>query len=226
MPNWCNNYLNVSGPDIIKFREDVKEDKEELSFASLVPIPETYGLTREELGKILPVEQLDEYIFDKEGYFDWYNYCCEKWGTKWNATGVSTSHVDDMLCYTFETAWSPPDKWLKTVSKRYDCYFEMISYEEGCDFWGRIVIENGKILGNEQMTIKEKVMLDFENDFFFEEVKERFLEKLKELEYDKDVSVDEIDELRDIVDELDCEFGCYALYQIFEEFREDFYGVS
>lgn len=50
------------------------------------------------------------------GADSWYDWCCENWGTKWNAT--NTCIVDDTEI-EFETAWSCPVEIFKELSKQF-----------------------------------------------------------------------------------------------------------
>ena len=226
MPNWCSNTLEVSGEDIEQFKEDVKSKDSEFSFESLIPIPDCEGLTFEEIKDKLSETQLKECVFTKEGKFDWYDYCINKWGTKWDATDVDFNYDDDLLTYTFQTAWSPPESWIIEVSQRYNCRFELTSYEEGCDFWFHLVIDDGEVIEKETLTIKERIMNEMEGSSMYKDVKRRFIEKLSELEFDEDNKVFEIDELREIVEELDCEMGAFSLCLLFDDFREGYYKLK
>lgn len=48
---------------------------------------------------------------DKFGYGNWYDYCVNEWGTKWDCgeQGASDIHPDGRILHTaFDTAWAPP----------------------------------------------------------------------------------------------------------------------
>lgn len=52
---------------------------------------------------------------NKYGHADWYDWCCESWGTKWNACEISTQRSDESLHFEFQTPWSLPGpifKWM------------------------------------------------------------------------------------------------------------------
>jgi hypothetical protein len=56
--------------------------------------------------------------------FDWYNWRCSFWGTKWDAYDVEEEQyeVNDqgelIVQYRFNTAWSPPSTWLASVAEK------------------------------------------------------------------------------------------------------------
>jgi len=223
MPNWCYNSLEVSGEDAEKFKKDVWTPESELSFNNLIPVPEYEEWDKKTLEKILTKNQLKKCYFSNNSV-DWYSFCTDNWGTKWDANEVVTNHSDDSLLYSFETAWSPPKEWLITISQRYNVTFDMISEEEGCDFWCQLTIQNGIIIKDTEMSIKEKIMRDFEGDPHFEEVFKKFIIKANEMKLvlNEDTGVEEIDELREIIDEIDCEFGMHQVYNIFDEILQRF----
>ena len=50
--------------------------------------------------------------------WDWYTWRCNNWGTKWDANQSNLYKVDNReIILTFQTAWSPPDKWLQKTVK-------------------------------------------------------------------------------------------------------------
>ena len=226
MPNWCFNSLEVTGPELACFRENVRSETSEFSFNSLMPCPEFEGIKEEELKKILSDTQISELIFAENGEVDWYTFCCNKWGTKWDAKDVDIIYDSNYIKYMFQTAWGPPEPWLIKISRMYDCKFEMVAYEYGCNFWCELIIDDGEILENRSMTIREKVEEEFLDTYDYDEVKRKFLCKLSEIEYDEDEDVENIDELREIVDELDCDYGCYILYDIFNDIRKEYYKYN
>jgi len=77
----------------------------------------------------------------------WYDWCCNNWGTKWNACSVYVHHaVEDEVCLTFETAWSPPIPVIEAlIEQNPDLCVEMEYSEEGMGFAGRIRSSNGLV---------------------------------------------------------------------------------
>lgn len=39
----------------------------------------------------------------------WYDWCCDNWGTKWNACNTDVVECGDLAIVTFDTAWAAPD---------------------------------------------------------------------------------------------------------------------
>jgi hypothetical protein len=118
MPNWCTNTLSVT-KSTPKLEAFLKEHG--LSFAAINPCP---------------AEVSDQ---------------VEAWGTKWDLTPEdATQSAEDLLNHGacgFVTAWSPPSKAIRVLSKITDACFELTFYEPGCWFWGKEVIEDGDIYG-------------------------------------------------------------------------------
>ena len=109
-----------------------------------------------ELGK----KYLDNYI--KYGYCNWYDWCVDNWGTKWNVENeVSVMDLDDANYeITFDTAWSCPSGILKKFSKMCkDGELEWMYYDE--DYDGHIFVtkENGEL-----MIRKEYLDVDYDGD--------------------------------------------------------------
>lgn len=46
---------------------------------------------------------------EQSGYESWFDWCCNKWGTKWGVYSYEEVDYDGKnWVFTFETAWSPP----------------------------------------------------------------------------------------------------------------------
>ncbi len=129
MPNYCENTLIVSSKkrrEITRFwKENQITDKnaakydydsgQDLSFICSVPVEN---------------RSCDE--------------CVEKWGTKWDACDPSATKTPSMITYQFNSAWTPPTRWLEVVAKKYPLLsFEMESMEPGCDYYLHILYEDG-----------------------------------------------------------------------------------
>jgi Ferredoxin-like domain in Api92-like protein len=102
MPNCCENDLWVYGESqvVADFMEAIKTDESLLSFEKIVPMPPE--------------------LLENDG---WYKWCCEHWGTKWDACDVEVDPLDDddietTVEYHFNTAWTPPKPAVRAMAKR------------------------------------------------------------------------------------------------------------
>ena len=80
----------------------------------------------------------------KYGYIDWYYWCIDNWGTKWNAMDVLLDE-DNTLC--FDTAWSAPRPVIKKLAELFPAVsiVHKWSDEDVGNNTGHIEFENGKI---------------------------------------------------------------------------------
>lgn len=81
---------------------------------------------------------------DKYGHADWYEWCCDKWGTKWDLSGFD--HNNDTM--VFETAWGFAGNVILELSRQYpEAVFECRFADEGIqENSGILKIRNGDVL--------------------------------------------------------------------------------
>ena len=114
MPNWCNNVVQVSHPDVSKMQALVESINagEFCNFA--IPLPESLKIVAGRVGADDEIEQIDLVEAEKRnlenhGYKNWFDFCVAKWGTKWDITDAYVGDATDTELYAyFDTAWSPP----------------------------------------------------------------------------------------------------------------------
>jgi hypothetical protein len=63
----------------------------------------------------------------KYGHKDWYGWCCDKWGTKWNS--YDTTWDDSEV--TFLTAWAPPDPVIQKMADETGLTIQNEWWDEG-----------------------------------------------------------------------------------------------
>lgn len=81
------------------------------------------------------------------GAADWYDWCNENWGTKWNSVDARVEEWKDTIDYYFETAWSPCEPVIIALAKMFpDAKIHYSYYEPGCCFCGQMEYENGVIV--------------------------------------------------------------------------------
>ena len=168
MPNWCENILTVEGGENVvqRFKKFAKPQEgmtdTELSLDSLYPVPDEIKNTvsggnvidgvyvkvwREVNGKpvAIPTDELNA-MQKKYGATNWYHWCIAHWGTKWDVQ-AKLEDAPDFLVYRFETAWSPPVKWLEKVARDFPYLrFTLIYDEPGMGFAGTAIANQAKLI--------------------------------------------------------------------------------
>ena len=205
MPNWCENELTITGPDVLKVLQALRTESHEdqdarlLDFNRIIPYPVIYremdrraqdyrekfsAIAKDDpdrkqklvaLGAEYGVEPGTPWI--KDGYNSGgYEWTCNAWGTKWNATRVHlTTHKDrfhdsrgkTVFCaqcgaplpnklpirafLEFDTAWSPPVPVIEKLSTMFpDHEFDLKYYEGGVGFCGHARWSGGEEEFHEQ----------------------------------------------------------------------------
>jgi len=177
MPNWCENELYVSGrkEDLQRFKEKAKGKNGDLDFNSFVPYPEEWrkldeaywggweklrelndklerAESEEEKQRIRKeIEEVRKNMPEKDAYNQGgYEWCCERWGTKWNAVRVDLIERKRSLVYIFDTAWSPPIPVVRKMSEMFpNLLFTLKYWEGGVGFKGVFKVKGGEVLRDE-----------------------------------------------------------------------------
>lgn len=169
MPNWCQQYGEVRGPnkEIKRFIEAMRIEqteewkaipdwnRNEWDMNQLFPIPtelhETVsGYVGEEKAEEHSKQQ--ESNLAKYGYKDWYDWANANWDTKWGACNVefdedSFFEEHNSIILHWESAWSPAVGLLKNISAQFpELVFGMHFTEEADFFAGFMVFHNGEIV--------------------------------------------------------------------------------
>ena len=111
MPNWCANSVVLKHKDptfIARARAAAEKDG---LLNEFIPVPKdlketiagSFGDTEEQ--KQLEIQEA--YNIKNYGYSNWYDFCVNEWGTKWDVTG-EVQDIEDGLMLTFDSAWAPP----------------------------------------------------------------------------------------------------------------------
>ena len=93
-----NGLEGTSSPtNVVDTQEEVDKWKEEH------PKWEAMGMGR-------PITQAEyDTLMSEHGVSNWYDWCSDNWGTKWNCNTVEFEEDGNLLRYEFDTAWSPPE---------------------------------------------------------------------------------------------------------------------
>ena len=149
MPNWCSNTLQISGDkeqlELFKQKSITKSgmDVDIFLMNGCIPMPQELaiceGLTPEQI-----VERRIKY-----GYDNWYDWCFENWGSKWDAQESYITEEEELLTINFDTAWSPAIPYITQVAKMFpDLIFDLYFMETGEWFAGRVFAKGEEV--NEQ----------------------------------------------------------------------------
>jgi len=133
MPNWTANKLEVSGlnDDCEKFLNHMGE---EMDFQKVIPMPEDCFTNN--LG------EKERKMCEEKGIPNWYDWCSENWGTKWNACRTVPVERSEfgrilILTYCFSTAWDTPRKVITALWEKWpDLDFEGGYVHEGYEGCG------------------------------------------------------------------------------------------
>ena len=136
MPNWCGNTLTISHEDpemIVRAKAAFAEGR---FLNEFIPVPACLKDTTS------PNRDNAEEIRAQCGYSDWYDFCVNEWGTKWDVgdgQGIQTWDDHELIVY-FDSAWAPP---IAAYEKFMDLGFTVYAtyYEPGCAFAG--IFEDG-----------------------------------------------------------------------------------
>ena len=149
MPNWCNNYLELEHDDpemITRARNAYANGK---LLEEFVPVPSSLHVVAGRVGddtdpKQIELEAQEAANIATHGYTNWYDYCVNEWGTKWDVGGdggIAEEDDPNSTKMSFDSAWAPP---IAAMEKFQDLGFKvkLIYWESGMCFCG-IYDENG-----------------------------------------------------------------------------------
>ena len=149
MPNWCNNYLVLEHEDpemITRARKAFNDGK---LLEEFCPVPASLHIVAGCVGDENDPAQkkLEEDTarnLEVHGYANWYDYCVNEWGTKWDVGGDGDQSSQDSptdVRMNFDSAWAPP---IAAMEKFQDLGFKvkLIYWESGMCYCG-LFDENG-----------------------------------------------------------------------------------
>ena len=92
MPNWCNNYLELTHDDPAMIERAKKAFNDGRLLAEFVPVPASLHIVAGCVGEKGSPEQneleaQEESNIKEHGYATWYDFCVNEWGTKWDVGG-------------------------------------------------------------------------------------------------------------------------------------------
>jgi hypothetical protein len=113
MPNWCNNSVEIYHDDPAMIERVRTAFNGEGLLGEFIPVPADLKIVAgrtgdpEENARIIATEELNRI---KHGYSNWYDFCVNEWGTKWEigADGNPAQDIPGGLLLGFDSAWAPP----------------------------------------------------------------------------------------------------------------------
>ncbi len=176
MPNWCSNTLTIYGTEdkTAPVCESMKgvlysqhmvsatgkistieyfTEPTPFSFHSVIPQPDHMldECDPRRTGSPAKSDELIATLANTGGVMpDWYNWRCEKWGTKWDlsADNIFVEKRSRSVLYSFETAWSPPYPVVAALSAKFPSVKMRIQFQEGgMGIKGSITYLGGKVVG-------------------------------------------------------------------------------
>ena len=113
MPNWCNNSVEIYHNDPKMIERVRTAFNGEGLLQEFIPVPQALrdtvsGSMGEDKRAEHEAQQADN--VEKHGYANWYDFCVNEWGTKWDigADGNPAQDIPGGLMLGFDSAWAPP----------------------------------------------------------------------------------------------------------------------
>lgn len=145
MPNWTTSSVQMTGIANENGLFSEVDGKKCFDFNKIIPEPSTEKEYLATGGSLYRCPE-DAYLqIDKDKpWFNWYDWHCDHWGTKWNACDTE---IDGDDCIRFDTAWSSPRPIFLALSKMYpDRFIRVFTVYEGEDDEYETVYLNGEVL--------------------------------------------------------------------------------
>ena len=140
MPNWCNNSVEIRHADPAMIERVRSAFNGEGLLQEFIPVPQalrdtvsgSMGEDKREAHELQMKSNIEQY-----GYKDWYDFCVNEWGTKWEigADGNPAQDIPGGLTLGFDSAWAPP---IAAYEKLTEMGFEIraMYFEPGMAFAG------------------------------------------------------------------------------------------
>lgn len=145
MPNWCSNYIKISGEEsnmkpIHDFFVEGEKILNEDTFVMSTLVPEDEDFEK--------IKESGEFLLTPYTEF---------WGCKWDFT-VNESNCDitpTLITLSPSTAWSPPEPFCRRLSEKYGVDVEISFSESGSNFAGRSQYSNGEVIEDVTYSYRE-----------------------------------------------------------------------
>lgn len=173
MPNWCSNFIEVRGTNQREIAEIAKAMQDGRFCDQVIPVPEDLkrdgsasfgGDQAEQYDKIRAENR------EKHGYDSWYEFCTNRWGTKWDVdfvNGVDIAEDGLSVSGSFDSAWAPPMGIVERLVEQ-GLEVTLYYYEPGMGFVGKYdsgLDDYYELSGFDSKTVRQAIGDDLD-DFF------------------------------------------------------------
>lgn len=196
MPNWCSNHITLRGSRQAEVQRLADAFKRGEFCDAVIPVPEILKNSETTTNYGDPVKQAEADRVRAEalsatGYQSWYDFCTNRWGTKWDVGDEHSIEVDqDGLGFSapFDSAWAPP---MGVVEALVEQGFEvtLYYYEPGMGFVGKF--EDGydemyELSGETSKTVRAAIGDELDDFFGISESMDEYEEDEELTEWIKD----------------------------------------
>ena len=148
MPNWCENTVEIYHEDPAILERVRKGFNDGKLLNEFLPVPEDLQIVAGSVGvatdpKQIALVESENRNLEKYGYKNWYDFCVNEWGTKWDVggNGQEAQDIPGGLMLTFDSAWSPPIGAYEKLVEQFGFSIRAMYYEPGMAFAG--IWDNG-----------------------------------------------------------------------------------
>ena len=140
MPNWCNNTLTLEHENPAMVARAKAAFLNGRLLDEFIPVPADLQIVAGSVGDAVEQAKLVEQTELNRvthGYGNWYDFCVNEWGTKWDVGGDDgvLNDIDGGIIVSFDSAWAPP---CAAYEKLHEMGFKILAmyYEPGMAFAG------------------------------------------------------------------------------------------
>ncbi len=102
MPNWCSNTIELAHEDPAMLERAKAAFLDGRLLDEFIPLPAELKDTT------APARETNEALMEKYGASDWYTWCIQNWGTKWDISPYACDVENGQLVGSFDSPWGPP----------------------------------------------------------------------------------------------------------------------
>ena len=139
MPNWCKDFLRVSGPEVDMARVlNQAAPADPGRETQTAPPPEAFSFQR-----LVPLRAAGGTATDGQG-----SSPQEQWGCRGDALHAEFEETrNGAALYRFATSWNPPMAFLRQVSALWPTLVFVLDYSEPMmDFYGTARAQDGRLI--------------------------------------------------------------------------------